>query len=95
MISSKVLVKPSTFGPSVAISAEPFAAIPAPELKSIATSFFAFCEAIDFPLSMAVVNRSWNAFLALLALCQSSTSLPSVVVSFSPLLETRAIADNK
>jgi hypothetical protein len=30
-----------------------------------------------------------------LALCQSSTSLPSVVVSFSPLLETRAIADNK
>jgi hypothetical protein len=69
MISSKGLVKPSTVGPSVAISAEPFAAIPAPELKSIATSFFAFCEAIDFPLSMAVVNRSWNAFLALLALC--------------------------
>jgi hypothetical protein len=64
-----------------------------PRIEVHSHKFFAFCEAIDFPLSMAVVNRSWNAFLALLALSQSSISLPSVVVSFSPLLETRAFAD--
>jgi hypothetical protein len=64
-------------------------------IEAIATGFFAFCEEIDFPLSMTVVNRAWFAFLALLALCLRSTSLPSVVVSFYPSLETRAIADNK
>ncbi|HKG70787.1 MAG TPA: hypothetical protein VKA87_02755 [Nitrososphaeraceae archaeon] len=74
--------EPSTLGLSVTISAESFTATLALGLKFVAT-FFAFCEAIDFALPITVVNRSWFTFLDLLAMCPRSTSLPSVVVSFS------------